>query len=166
MADAAGGGQAKVRCNVLRLASVPGEQRLRLGESSCSLGENAVLGEAVPCHEGKIVIEFAQLDEAGLRGLLPDTRRAALLHELARNYCREPLEYAVVLRLLPGEAHPLCLGGDASGRFASLGHDCWTGSGGADAPLPSVSALFPAGFPAARSRQNRTPGGLHGPCVH
>jgi type VI secretion system protein ImpH len=155
MTDAAGRGRADIRCNELRLAPVPGEQRLRLGESSCSLGENAVLGEVVPCYEGKIVIEFDRLDEASLRDLLPDTRRAALLHELVRNYCREPLEYSVLLRLLPGEARPLCLGGDPSGRFARLGHDCWTGSGGADAgaaPLPSVAALFPAGFAAARSR--------------
>jgi type VI secretion system protein ImpH len=76
MTDAAGRGRADIRCNELRLAPVPDEQRLRLGESSCSLGENAVLGEAVPCYEGKIVIEFDHLDEASLRGLLTDTEKS------------------------------------------------------------------------------------------
>ncbi|MDR2076659.1 MAG: type VI secretion system baseplate subunit TssG [Desulfovibrio sp.] len=148
MNDAAGKGEANILCNVPRLVPVPAEQRLRLGEAACSLGEDAVLGAAVPCHEGKILIEFTRLDEASMRALLPGAGRTALLHDLVRNYCREPLEYAVVLRLLPGEARPLRLGGDTPRRFATLGHDAWTGFGGKDAsaPLSSAVALFPAGF--------------------
>jgi type VI secretion system protein ImpH len=148
MTTFAGKGEAHIRCNVPRMAPVPGEQRLRLGESACSLGEDAVLGDAVPCYEGKITIEFDRLDEASMRALLPGTRSATLLHDLVRNYCRGPLEYAVVLRLLPGEALPLRLGGDGKGLFATLGHDTWTGFGGenASSPLSSAAALFPAGF--------------------
>jgi type VI secretion system protein ImpH len=150
MAEAAGKGEANIICNAPRLVPVPAEQRLLLGHASCSLGEDAVLGAAVLCHEGKIIIEFNRLDEASMRALLPGTRRTALLHDLVRNYCREPLEYAVVLRLLPGEARPLILGGDEQGRFATLGHDAWAGIGGRDAgsPLPAAAALFPAGFVA------------------
>jgi type VI secretion system protein ImpH len=151
MADAAGKGGAAIHCNMPRLVPVPDEQRLLLGHSSCSLGEDAVLGAAVPCHEGKILVEFDRLDEASMRALLPDTGRAALLHDMVRNYCREPLEYAVVLRLLPGEVRPLCLGGGELRRFATLGHDAWAGFGGQDAsaPLASAAAFFPAGFAAA-----------------
>jgi type VI secretion system protein ImpH len=163
MADASGG-EVNILCNTPRKAPVPAEQRLRLGLAACVLGENAVLGDFVPCHEGKIVIEFIRLDEAAFRALLPDARRAALLHDLTRNYCREPLEYDAVLRLLPGEARPARPGGDASGRFARLGHDCWAGFGGAEAeaPLPSAAALFPAGFAAARSKQAQARGDHHG----
>jgi type VI secretion system protein ImpH len=163
MADASGG-EVDILCNAPRMAPVPAEQRLRLGAAACVLGESAVLGDFVPCHEGKIVIEFTGLDEAAFRALLPDARRAVLLHDLTRNYCREPLEYDAVLRLSPGEARPARPGGDASGRFARLGHDCWTGFGGADAdaPLPSAAALFPAGFAAAQSTRFHTAGGHHG----
>jgi type VI secretion system protein ImpH len=148
LADASGCAGTRIHCNVPRLARIAEAQRLRLGLSSAVLGEEATLGNAVPCHEGKIMIEFDALDEKTLRGLLPGTRLSGLLHALIRNYCREALEYAVTVRLLPGEARALCLGGDGAGRFATLGHDAWTGFGGAVlcAPLPVVRADFPAGF--------------------
>jgi type VI secretion system protein ImpH len=161
MADAAGRGEAEIRCNTARLVPVPAEQRLRLGDAACSLGEDAVLGDAVPCHEGKMAICFTCLDEESLRELLPGSRRAGLLHALVRAYCREPLEYEVRLSLLPGAARPLCLGGDGPGRFATLGHDAWAGFGGEDAraPLPRAVAFFPAGF--ADRRDGRIQGGSH-----
>ncbi|MDR1777091.1 MAG: type VI secretion system baseplate subunit TssG [Desulfovibrio sp.] len=150
MADAAKTDEVRIHCNTPRLARVPDEQRLRLGEAACTLSEDAVLGAIVPCHEGKFVIEFDRLDEMTLRGLLPGAPRAALLHDLVRNYCREPLEYDVIARLLPGEAQAAQPGGDDSGRFATLGHDVWLGFGGpgASAPLPWATAFFAAGFAA------------------
>ncbi|MDR1359658.1 MAG: type VI secretion system baseplate subunit TssG, partial [Deltaproteobacteria bacterium] len=155
LAAAVDTGRADVLCNVARLASVPDEQRLKLGQAACRLGEDAVLGAAVTCHEGKIALVFEALDDAGMRGLLPGARGADLLHDLVREYCREPLEYEASLSLLPGEALPLRLGGDKLGRFATLGHDAWTGFGGADpqAPLPRAVAFFPAGFACKRSEQ-------------
>jgi type VI secretion system protein ImpH len=151
LADAAGGVAVRIHCNVERLAVVPEEQRLRLGEACCRLAEDAVLGFVVPCHEGKIGIEFDTLDAATLRGLLPGTRFSGLLHGLVVNYCREPLEYETVLHMAPGEARPARLGGDADGAWAALGHDVWMGEGGDDvaAPLSRASALFPAGFAPA-----------------
>jgi type VI secretion system protein ImpH len=151
MADAAGGAEVHIHCNVERLAAVPEEQRLRLGESSCSLGGDAVLGFAVPCHEGKIIVEFANLDDRSLRNLLPGTSLSQFLHALIRNYCREPLEYEAILRMAPGEAQPARPGGDERGAYATLGHDVWTGWGGenASAPLPYANAFLPAGFAVA-----------------
>ena len=148
LADASGCAGACIHANILRLAPIPEAQRLRLGLRASTLGEEASLGEAVPCYEGKIVVEFDGLDEKTLRGLLPGTKLAGLLHALIQNYCRQPLEYAVMARLLPGEARALRLGGDGRGRFASLGRDAWLGFGGRDpaAPLPQVTADFPAGF--------------------
>jgi len=148
LADASGCAKTRIRCNALRLARVPSAQRLRLGLSAATLGEEATLGDAVPCYEGKIVAEFDSLDEKTFRGLLPGSLLAGVLHALIRNYCRQPLEYAVTARLLPNEARPVCLGGDGAGRFASLGLDAWLGFGGSDlsAPLPPVLADFPAGF--------------------
>jgi type VI secretion system protein ImpH len=151
LTDAVGGSRVRIRCNVERLATVPEEQRLRLGESSCRLGEDAVLGFAVPCSEGKIIIEFTALDAKTLRSLLPGARLSELLHGLVVNYCREPMEYETVLRMAHGAALPARLGGDADGAWAMLGHDVWTGWGGEDAAeaLPRASALFPAGFAPA-----------------
>ena len=148
LADASGCAKTRIRCNAPRLARIPSAQRLRLGLCAATLGEEATLGEAVPCYEGKIVVEFDDLDEKTLRGLLPGSRLAGVMHTLIRNYCRQPLEYAVTARLMPNEAHALCLGGDGAGSFASLGLDAWVGFGGRDpaAPLPAVLADFPAGF--------------------
>jgi type VI secretion system protein ImpH len=148
----ASGSVARIRCNVERLATVPEEQRLRLGESSCLLGEDAVLGFAVPCREGKIIVEFSGLDAHTLRSLVPGARLSGLLHGLVVNYCREPLEYETALHMAPGAALPARLGGDDDGAWATLGHDAWTGWGGEEAveALPRASALFTAGFAPAR----------------
>jgi type VI secretion system protein ImpH len=148
LADASGCRATRIRCNALRLARIPAPQRLRLGLSAALLGEEATLGDAVPGYEGKIVVQFDALDEKTFRRLLPGSDTAGLLHALIRNYCRQPLEYAVEARLSPGEARAACLGGDTEGRFASLGLDAWASFGGPDpsAPLPAVRADFPAGF--------------------
>ena len=148
LADASGCRKTRICSNAFRLARIPTAQRLCLGKFAAVLGEEATLGDSVPCHEGKFVIQFDELDDKTLRGLLPGSDLSVLLHALIRNYCRQPLDYAVTARLLPGEALPLRLGGDGSGRFASLGRDAWIGFGGdaPAAPLPSVSADFPAGF--------------------
>jgi type VI secretion system protein ImpH len=148
LADASGCAKTRLRANIPRLARIPGDQRLRLGRQAAILGEEATLGEAVPCYEGKMAVEFDALDEENFRNLLPGTRLAGLLHALIRNYCRQTLEYAVTARLLPGEARALRLGGYGQGRFASLGRDAWLGFGGdaPSAPLPGVTADFPAGF--------------------
>lgn len=148
LADASGCSRTKVRCNVLRLARIPAAQRFCLGRFASTLGEEATLGDTVPCYEGKIVVAFDELEEKKLRNLLPGSRRAGILHALIRNYCRQPLDYAVTAQLLPGEVKALCLGGDTSGHYASLGRDAWVGFGGREpsAPLPSVCAVFPSGF--------------------
>lgn len=148
LADASGCAGTRVRCNVARLSRIHSSQRFSLGKTASLLGEEAVLGDVVPCYEGKIVVEFNCLDEKTLRGLLPGSRLAGLLHTLVRNYCRQPLEYAVTVQLLPNEVNAVCLGGDRGGRFASLGLDTWLGFGGKapSRPLPAVTADFPAGF--------------------
>jgi type VI secretion system protein ImpH len=147
LADASGCAATHVHCNVPRLAKVPEDQLLRLGRSAV-LGEDAVLGDAVPCFEGKIAIDFTMLEESAFRAILPGAPLSRLLHALVRHYCREPLDYAVTAALAPGEALPLRLGGVDGGRFAALGLDAWLGSGGEapEAPLPKAEALFPAGF--------------------
>lgn len=148
LAGTSGCAKTRVRCNALRLARIPEPQRFSLGLRASTLGEDATLGDAVPCYEGKFLIEFDALDEKTLRGLLPGSRLAEILHSLIRNYCRQPLDYAVTARLLPNEARAAVLGGDGAGGFASLGLDAWLGFGGnaPSAPLPSVTADFPAGF--------------------
>lgn len=148
LAGTSGCAKTRVRCNALRLARIPAPQRFRLGRCASTLGEDATLGDAVPCYEGKIIIEFDALDEKTLHGLLPGSPLAERLHSLIRTYCRQPLEYAVTARLLPNEARAAVLGGDGAGGFASLGLDAWLGFGGRapSAPLPAVTADFPAGF--------------------
>jgi type VI secretion system protein ImpH len=151
LSDAAHCPSATVHCNVKRNAAVPQTQWCLLGTQACSLGEDAVLGETIPCHEGKIRLAFTGLEADALERLLPETALARFLHELVRNYCREPMEYDALLELLPGEAQPACLGGDGQGRFSRLGRDSWLSHGGAgtDRMAARVQAYFPGGFDAA-----------------
>jgi type VI secretion system protein ImpH len=148
LTDASDGSATRIHCNVLRHAPVPVEQQARLGLAACTLGEDIVLGDAIPCYQGKIAIEFYDLDEEAMQRLLPGTNLARRLHALIRNYCREPLDYEVLLRMRPDAARPLCPGGNAQGRFARLGHDVWLGFGGdsAGAALPRSAAFLPAGY--------------------
>ena len=148
LADASGCAQTHIHCNVLRMSRIPLAQRFCLGRSGALLGEEATLGDAVPCYESKFVVALHALDKATFHDLLPGSRRAGVLHALTRNYCRQALDYAVTAQLLPGEVPATCLGGDASGSFASLGLDTWLGFGGPHpaAPLPAVTADYPAGF--------------------
>jgi type VI secretion system protein ImpH len=146
--------KTRIHCNAPRLARIPEDQRLSLGLSATVLGEEATLGDVVPCYEGKIIVELDGLDENTLRELLPGRHLAQVLHSLLRNYCRVPLEYAVKIKLLPGQVQAACPGGvpggdgDATDRFARLGWDTWLGFGGSDpaATLPEVTVDFPAGF--------------------
>jgi type VI secretion system protein ImpH len=148
LADASGGSATRIHCNVLRRAPVPAEQRARLGLAACTLGEDIVLGDAVPCYQGKIAIEIYDLDEESMQRLLPGTKLARRLRALIRNYCREPLDYEVLLSMRADAARPLCAGGNAQGRFARLGHDAWLGFGGErpGAALPRAAAFLPAGY--------------------
>ena len=148
LADASGCPDTSIECNVLRMARIPEGQHFRLGVEGTTLGEEATLGLSVPCYEGKIGITFANLDDATFRSLLPGRRKAALLHTLIRHYCREPLEYSVSASLAAGQVRALCLGGNAEGKFATLGHDTWAGFGGPvpGTLLPEVNASFSAGF--------------------
>ncbi|MDR0826968.1 MAG: type VI secretion system baseplate subunit TssG [Desulfovibrio sp.] len=148
LADASGGNATRIHCNILRHAPVPAEQQTRLGLAASTLGEDLILGDSVPCYQGKIAIEFYDLDEEAMQRLLPGTSTALRLHALIRNYCREPLDYEVLLRMRADSAQPFSPGGNAHGRFARLGHDVWLGFGGdaPDAALPRSTALFPAGY--------------------
>ncbi len=154
---------ARVHCNVLRHARIPTEQRLCLGVSATSLGEDATLGTEVPCYEGKIGITLPNLTFEHYHNLrtrpqahtATSTKKQAkqhILHALISNYCREPLEYTITTSLAAGEVRPVCLGGaqahiitnnnTTSPHFATLGHDTWLGFGGKDSSsfLPPVSA--------------------------
>ena len=148
LADASEGRATRIHCNVLMHAPVPVEQQARPGLVACTLGEDLVLGDAIPCYQGKIAIEFYDLDEEAMQRLLPGTELASHLHELIRNYCREPLDYEILLRMRTDAAYPLCLGGNAQSRFARLGHDAWLGFGGdrSGAALPHSVAFLPAGY--------------------
>lgn len=157
LADASGCASVRVVQHVPRFAPVPPDQRARLGLAACTLGEDLVLGQAVPCHDGKIRIEFAELDRQTMRALMPGAPVSLLLHDLIRNYCAQPLEYEVRLVMRPRAAQPLRPGGDKKGCFATLGHDAWLGRGGAaadGAPEPGLDAaraFFPAGFATGRA---------------
>lgn len=166
LADASGCAEVRVVQHVPRLVPVPPDQRARLGLAACSLGEDLVLGREVPCHDGKIRVEFAGLDRPAMRALMPGAPSSLLLHDLIRNYCAQPLEYEVRLVMRPGAAQPLRPGGNKEGCFATLGHDAWLGNGGLAANgasgqgLGAARAFFPAGY--APGRATRNTGECHG----
>ncbi|HEY1991166.1 MAG TPA: type VI secretion system baseplate subunit TssG, partial [Gammaproteobacteria bacterium] len=123
-----------VQC-VPRIATVPPDQRLRLGTSGCSLGADAVLGERVTDCSGRFQVRIGAVDaEAFSLALAPDG-----LIDRVRRTCRgflvQPLECEVVLVLEEGVVQPGTVGGNDFNRmmglneFATLGQDAWVVGG-------------------------------------
>lgn len=107
---------------VLRAVKIPADQRLCLGVSHCTVGNNAVIGERAEDRTGKIVIRIGGLNAETLQRFINDNGTLARMRWLIGFYLNQPLEYDIVLSV-PAEAlHPAVLG---ERRWGSLGRDTW-----------------------------------------
>jgi len=100
---------ALVPC-INRMAKIPEPQRLKMGESGCSLGMNTYVGEEMEDRMGKFRIRIGPLDQSDFLRFTPGEPGHAKLTALTELYITEPFEYEVELILAAEQAQTVCLG--------------------------------------------------------
>jgi len=118
--------QLGYRCPVqqvqLRRVALPRDQRSRLGQSNCALGDSAVLGRRIK-DRNKIRIEVAAEQFTKWQDLLPEGDERRRLDGAVGRYLRDPMDYEVEVSLPAGETPPLKL----SDPTYRLGRTAWLG---------------------------------------
>lgn len=107
---------------VPRKVAVPADQRMFLGESGCTLAEDAVVGEWVWDISGKFRIVFFQADAGRLHRFLPDRTAFSELSQLVNFYVNQPLECELVVALKKNEVETAKLGQTV---WSNLGWNTW-----------------------------------------
>jgi type VI secretion system protein ImpH len=135
--DALRGISVEVLPCIKRSVIIPRDQRLCLGVSGNSLGEDSFLGEEIIDRMGKFRLKIGPLVCEQFNSLLrgnPDHRRLAFL---TRFFLGDSLEYDIELTLREGEAEPIHLG---VSKWSRLGMDTWLFSSDR---LGEVKTTFP-----------------------
>ncbi|OQY58669.1 MAG: hypothetical protein B6245_10645 [Desulfobacteraceae bacterium 4572_88] len=114
-----------IQC-VARRVKIPPDQRLTLGDPSCHVGVNAMLGEEVEDRTGKIRISLGPMTREQFQKLLNDSEQWDTLVFLIQFYLTVPLECDLELILAENEASTATLG---SAEWSCLGRNAWLFSG-------------------------------------
>ncbi|MFW6105731.1 MAG: type VI secretion system baseplate subunit TssG [Desulfovermiculus sp.] len=101
---------------------VPHDQRLRLGHTANSLGEDTVLGSQLIDSMGKFRLDIGPLKAREFQALLPGTELYSAILEHVSLYQVQPLDYDLNLTVDPEDRPTTTLGGRAWSR---LGLDTW-----------------------------------------
>lgn len=109
-----------------RKLSIPEDQRMYLGISGISLGENSCLGQEIEDRMNAFRIKIGPVNQTLFQGLLPGNRDFKKLSFLTRFYLTDPLDYDLDLTLSEGEVHTTILSGR---NWSKLGLDTWVFSG-------------------------------------
>ncbi len=135
--DALGNLRIEVIPCVKRVVKIPPDQRLYLGTSGSSLGEDGFLGEEIDDRMGKFRLQIGPLKSEPFHSLLPGNPNHQRLALLTKFYLLDVLEYDIELVLAEREAETVCLG---TSMWSRLGLDTWVFS--VD-HLGEVKATFP-----------------------
>lgn len=143
VASALLGMPVRVHSFVRRWFGLDATARARLGASA--LGGAYALGSRALDYQGTYLIEIGPVDRQALRALLPGARLHERVAQLARFAAGTATEAALRVRLAPGEAPRLGLGGSSAPR---LGFDTWLNgnsrfwSSGRPDDLPEATTTF------------------------
>lgn len=135
--DALEGAPVEVISCLKRKVKIPPEQRMYLGISGNSLGEDSFLGEEIEDRMGKIALQIGPLRREQFHSLFPGNAKHQRLAVLTRLYLTDPIECDLRLILAEREAETVCLG---IPRWSRLGWDTWVFSGDSTG---EVKASFP-----------------------
>lgn len=114
-----------IQC-VQRVATIPEDQRLHLGQSGNVLGQNSYVGLEIADRMGKFRIQIGPADGDTLHRFLPDQGRYREIVELIRFYLDQPLSWDLEIIVGAGEVEHACLGMD---QWSRLGWNTWIFSG-------------------------------------
>lgn len=112
---------------IRRWVSVPDDQRTRLGEQNCCLGENFVTGDEVSDQTGKFRICISNLTWKAFNEFLPSGINFSALQTLIKFVLRSRLDFDLELHLRSEDVKPWSL--DVTGS-CYLGWSTWAGDGG------------------------------------
>ncbi len=115
-------GQITINQFVLRQVTIPEDQHAFLGLSSCTLGEDCVIGRTINDMSGKFQIKICDTDAVALHSLLPDKSTFAELKQLIGFYVNQPLEWELALEIIDDDIETTQPGGD---RWSNLGWNTW-----------------------------------------
>lgn len=84
---------------VLRSVSIPDDQHMRIGLSSCTLGQDSVIGKTVQDISGKFQIMITDADAGTLHAFLPDQNLFREFKQMVDFYVNQPLEWELAVEL-------------------------------------------------------------------
>ena len=126
LSDFLDGAPVRVEPHALRRVTIPEDQRARLGEAGCRLGEDFSLGETIQDRAGKFRLVIGPLARPAFQALSPGGAARDGAGALVRLYVLDALEHDVVLGILAGEKPAFRLGAGEDGP--RLGIDTWLSS--------------------------------------
>jgi type VI secretion system protein ImpH len=146
-----------IQC-IRRMASIPPEQRLKLGNSGCGLGTDTVLGSEIVDRMGKFRLQVGPLFRKEFDSLLPGAPLHIKLASLVKLYLLDPLDHDLELILSAGEVGPIRLGAPDCPK---LGWNTWCFSGDT---LGEVRAVFPVHHDRSEQIYSTPPKEKEKPC--
>lgn len=122
LADLLSGAPVYVEQCVARRVRVPVRHLSQLGSSSCSLGNNALVGDQLTDKKSKIRIHIGPINADTFHELVADETRWGQVTGFIRFYLNTPLEVELRVILSPRGTQPMELGRP---RGTQLGVDTW-----------------------------------------
>ncbi len=105
-----------------RWVVIPDDQRTRLGNQGCSLGEDAVMGAKMFDQMGSFRVRVGPLGKEEFQSFFPINKRYSQLVFLTRFFVEVALEFDIELILKAEDVSPAALGGDEP---VYLGWNSW-----------------------------------------
>jgi len=107
---------------VLRRVTIPEDQHAFLGKSSCTLGDDSVIGKTINDMSGKFQIKISDTDAGTLHSLLPHKHTFLEFKQLINFYVNQPLEWELVIEIIDKEVETTQPGNE---KWSHLGWNTW-----------------------------------------
>lgn len=114
--------QVKINQCVQRKVPIPKDQYAFLGKSSCTLGEDCVIGTKVLDISGKFQVVIESADQWVLHAFLPDQPLFMELKQMVDFYVNQPLEWELVMKTGDNEVETAQPGNN---QWSRLGWNTW-----------------------------------------
>ncbi len=111
--------------NVEQLLEIPEQQRVQLGVSNSTLGENTSLGERIRDCNSRFELRLEELEMQQYLNLLPGQRLERDINELIKFISKDSIDYTLSLSLKHDQAQPMQL---ADEQTSGLGRNAWIGA--------------------------------------
>jgi type VI secretion system protein ImpH len=135
LADFLGEGRVEIISFLPRRVQISSEQKLRLGSTGSSVGENSFLGGEIVDFQGKFRVRIGPLRQERFRSVVCGGDEQKNLTKLIRQYLTDPFEFDFEILLAPEELEPARLG---ERNWSGLGLDTVLFSGESRQPFSVV----------------------------